>query len=358
MTHVIDAESAHAPTAGGLQYPCGTPPSPGTAVEVAPGVLWLRMPLPLALDHINLWALADDEGWTLVDSGLNTEATAAAWETLLGGALGGKPVRRLICTHMHPDHIGMAGWLAERTGCRLWITRLEYLTCRTLVADTGRPAPEDGVRFYRAAGWNDEQLARYRERFGSFGRGIYRLPDSFRRLSDGERLRIGAHEWTVVVGRGHSPEHACLYCAGLDVLISGDQVLPRISSNVSVFPTEPDADPLGDWLDSLDRLSAAIPDSALVLPAHNEPFRGLHARLASLREGHTRSLDRLYAALDSPQRAVDLLGLLFRKPLRGEHYLMATGECLAHLNWLLRRGRIEATIDTNGVRWYRRTPPG
>jgi glyoxylase-like metal-dependent hydrolase (beta-lactamase superfamily II) len=345
----LDADT---PTAGGLSYPCGEVPPPGAAVEIAPGVLWMRMPLPFGLDHINLWALADGDGWTIVDTGLHTEDTKAAWETLLAGALGGRPVTRVICTHMHPDHIGMSGWLTERFDCRLWITRLEYLTCRTLVADTGRPAPEDGVRFYRAAGWSEQALAVYRARFGAFGMGMYRLPDSFRRLSHGDKLAIGGHEWEIVVGNGHSPEHACLYCPTLGLLISGDQVLPKISSNISVFPTEPDADPLSDWLDSLERLRAAVPPTVLVLPAHNDPFRGLHARLTSLRESHERSLDRLYAALDTPKRVIDLLSVMFRRPLRDEHYLMGTGECLAHLNWLLRRGRISASIDADGVRRY------
>ncbi len=346
-----DEPRTDAPVAG-LTYPCGEAPAPAHAVDVAPGVLWLRMPLPFSLAHINLWALDDGDGWTVVDTGLHTAETQAAWEGVLAGPLRGRPVTRVICTHMHPDHIGMAGWLTDRFECRLWITRLEYLTCRTLVADTGRAAPEDGVRFYRAAGWSEEQLQRYRERFGAFGQAIHRLPDSFHRISHGDEITIGSRTWQVLVGNGHSPEHACLYCPELDLLISGDQVLPRISSNISVFPTEPDADPLADWLASLARLHAAVPASALVLPAHNEPFHGLHARLRALAEGHERSLARLQQALSVPQRAVDVLSVLFRRPLRGEHYLMATGESLAHLNWLLRRARVRVWRDAQGANWY------
>lgn len=353
--HVSDESAIDVPAAAGLVYPCGAPPAPGHAAEVAPGVLWLRMALPFSLNHINLWAIEDGDGWAVVDTGLNSDDTRSAWETALAGALHGRAVTRVLCTHMHPDHIGMSGWLTDRFDCRLWITRLEYLTCRTLVADTGRAAPEDGVRFYRAAGWPAEQLEEYKARFGAFGKAIQRLPDSFRRISDGEVLTIGAHDWQVIVGRGHSPEHACLYCPDLGLLISGDQVLPKISSNVSVFPTEPDADPLGDWLDSLERLRSAVPDDVLVLPAHNEPFRGLHARLDGLRSGHERSLQRLQATLATPQRAIDLLGVMFRKPLRGDHYYMATGECIAHLNWLLRRERVSVARDGDGVDWYRST---
>jgi glyoxylase-like metal-dependent hydrolase (beta-lactamase superfamily II) len=339
-----------------LDYPCGQAPVAGTAREVAPGVLWLRMPLPFKLDHINLWALRDGRGWAAVDSGVQTRETADIWRGHFasGGALA-QGLTRLFVTHMHPDHVGMAGWLTRKFSCRLWMTRLEYLTCRTLVADTGREAPADGVSFYKKAGWDDDALENYRARFGGFGKLAHALPDSFRRLVDGERLRIGAHEWRVVVGSGHSPEHACLYCAELKLLISGDQVLPRISSNVSVFPTEPDANPMGDWLASLDKLRREVPDDVLVLPAHNEPFRGLHARLDYLAHSQHQALERLRRALGQPKRAVDTFGELFGRPIGTDPTLlgMATGEGVAHLNYLLQRDEAVLDLDADGVAWYR-----
>jgi len=347
-----------APTAPtGLDYPCGQPPAPGTAREVAPGVRWLRMPLPFSLDHINLWALDDGDGWAVVDTGTQTPDVLAAWRALLaeGGALAGRPVTRVIATHMHPDHIGMAGWLTRKYDVRLWMTREEYLMCRTLAADTGREAPDDAIRFYRRCGWPEEALDTYRARFGGFGKYLHALPDSYRRLVDGERLAIGAHDWRVVVGRGHSPEHACLVCDGLDLMISGDQVLPRISSNVSVFPTEPDADPLGEWLASIEALRTGLPDSLLVLPAHGEPFRGLHARLDRLASGHAKGLERLQRSLAEPRRVVDLFGALFarRIDLRGELLGLATGETVAHLNHLRMRGRVAVEAGDDGAWRYR-----
>jgi glyoxylase-like metal-dependent hydrolase (beta-lactamase superfamily II) len=224
-----------------------------------------------------------------------------------------------------------------------------------LVADTGREAPEDGVAFYRRAGWDDEMIETYRTRFGGFGKSVYTLPDSIRRMHDGETIRIGQHGWRVVVGTGHSPEHACLYCEGLGLLISGDQVLPRISSNVSVFPTEPDSDPLGDWLSSLEKVAREVPDDVLVLPSHNEPFRGLHARLGGLARGHSRGLERLRRSLAEPRRAIDLFGALFARKIGNEGHLlsMATGESLAHLNYLLRLGEASCELDERGVAWYR-----
>jgi glyoxylase-like metal-dependent hydrolase (beta-lactamase superfamily II) len=338
-----------------LVYPFRTVPEAAAAQEVAPQLFWLRMPLPMSgLNHINVWALRDGAGWTLVDTGMQTTDTAALWQSALAGPLERAPVVRVICTHMHPDHIGMAGWLTREYQCRLWTTRLEYLTCRVLVADTGREAPADGVRFYRAAGWDEEALAHYRARFGGFGKAVYALPDSYRRVSDGEELSIGGRIWRAVVGRGHSPEHLCLHCPELEVLISGDQVLPRITSNVSVFPTEPDADPLSDWLESLAAIARRVPDEVLVLPSHNEPFRGLHARLAALINGHEQRLLRLLEQLGEPRRAVDLFGVLFRRHAGPDMLSMATGETVAHLNCLLRRGLALRELDENGIAWYRR----
>ena len=349
-----------------LTYPCGEPPAPGQVREVAPGVLWLRMPLPFALNHINLWALADHDaqgpGWAIVDTGTKTPDVLAAWRQLIAadGPLAATPqgarITRIFCTHMHPDHVGMAGWLTRKSQARLWMTRLEYLTCRTLTADTGREAPDDAIRFYQQAGWPEDALDVYRARFGGFGKYLHALPDSFRRIRDGEWLPIGAHRWQVVVGHGHSPEHACLVCDELGVMISGDQVLPRISSNVSVFPTEPDADPLGDWLGSIAKLRGLLGDHLLVLPAHGEPFKGLHARLDRLAAGHQRGLTRLRRSLaDSPKRAIDVFGALFARPIdsKGDLLGMATGESLAHLNHLVALGEAVSALGADGVRRYR-----
>jgi glyoxylase-like metal-dependent hydrolase (beta-lactamase superfamily II) len=339
-----------------LEYPYPEPPPHGQSLEVAPGVRWIRMPLPYALNHINLWAVDDGEGWALVDTGARTDAAVQIWRTLFAQAPDQRGMTRVLVTHMHPDHVGLAGWLTRKFGIRLWMTQLEYLYCRAMVADTGREAPDDALKFYHRAGWSDMALEDYRARFGNFGKHVHSLPDSYRRLVDGEWLEIGAHRWQVIVGRGHSPEHACLYCPSLKVLISGDQVLPRISSNVSVHPTEPDADPMSDWLDSLDRLQALVPDDVLVLPAHNECFRGLHTRLDALRRGQDIALNRLRRSLAEPRRAVDVFGALFGRaigeadpPLLG----MATGESMACLNHLLHRGEAVREADANGVDWYR-----
>jgi glyoxylase-like metal-dependent hydrolase (beta-lactamase superfamily II) len=351
--HAPDGERGQG--AAALTYPFASTPAAGEAREVAPGVMWLRLPLPMAgLNHINVWALAEDAGWTLADTGMHNAQTLSLWQSALAGALKGRAVSRVICTHMHPDHVGMAGWLTRAFDCRLWMTRLEYVTCRMLVADCSREAPADGVRFYRAAGWDEEALEYYRERFGGFGRAVHALPDSYRRVQDTDEIPIGAHAWQAVVGRGHSPEHLCLYSPQLRVLISGDQVLPRITSNVSVFPTEPDADPLRDWLESLAAIRGRVPDDVLVLPSHNEPFRGLHARLETLIRGHEQRLEQVAAELARPRRAIDLFEVLFRRRVGKELLSMATGESIAHLNCLIGRGLAARELDAAGVAWYRR----
>jgi len=336
-----------------LDYPFETRPELGETIEVVPGVHWIRMRLPMQLNHINLWLLEDGDGWTVVDSGIRNEETANAWKQLFAGPMGGRPVKRVIVTHMHPDHIGLAGWLVRKFDVELWITRTEFLMCRNLVADTGQEAPQEGVRFYRAAGWNDELIEHYKARFGGFGHGVYKLPNAYRRIGEGNEIVIGGRTWRVVTGNGHSPEHACLWCPEANMVISGDQLLPRISSNVSVHPTEPEANPLQDWLDSCNKLKTVLPSDVLVLPAHNEPFRGAHLRLQELIDDHENNMEKLVTLCAEAKRAIDVFPALFRAKITQGVYGMATGESVAHLNCLRTRGRMGLSADTGGVQWYR-----
>jgi len=259
----------------------------------------------------------------------------------------------VLITHLHPDHVGCAGWLSRKFDTELFMSRDEYLLCRVLVADTGKPAPPEGVRFYRGAGFDEAAIDRYKEFFGAFGRVVSPLPEAYRRLVEGMQLRIGGHHWEVIVGRGHSPEHACLLCRELGLLISGDQILPTISSNVSVYPTEPAANPLGLWFESIARLKQIVPGDVLVLPSHGKPFHGAHARLDALASEHETGLSQLRKMCRTPRRAVDVFPALFRSAISERNLIMATGEAISHLNYLAERGELRVAQDDTGVNWYR-----
>ena len=333
-----------------IDYEFDNSPDEGTTMRVAEGIAWLRMPLPFALSHINLWLLADTGGCTIVDTGVANDESRKIWENALDEAA--QPLRRVIVTHLHPDHSGCAGWLSRQFDAGLWMTREEYLLCRVLTADTGRDAPMAGVDFYRAAGFPETALDRYQKMFGMFGKFVASLPESYTRLRDGDHIEIGKRQWEVIVGRGHSPEHACLACHRDGILISGDQLLPTISSNVSVFPTEPAADPLAEWLASLKELKARVADDTLVLPAHGRPFRGAHLRLDQLLAEHEAGLQTLTEHCRTPRRAVDVFDALFNGPIRDNNLIMATGESIAHLNYLRNRSIVTRERDADGVHWY------
>ena len=330
-----------------LHYPFTDVPSDGTTIAVAPGVHWLRQTLPFELAHINVWLLDDDAGPVLVDTGVAGSNTQAQWQAVLGSRV----PSRLIVTHMHPDHAGAAGWLCESFDIRLAMTRTEYLTCRMLTADTAPPPPV-ATAFFRAAGLDEAGLERYRALFGSFGKACDVLPPSYDRLVDGQTLAIGGSTWHVVIGNGHSPEHACLFDPARNVIISGDQILPTISSNVSVWPTEPDANPLADWLDSCHRLRERLPADVLVLPSHGKPFVGARERLTDLITEHQQALFRLLERLAEPRRAIDTFPALFRANVRASGVTLAIGEAIAHLNYLRAEGSVATWLDDDGIRWY------
>jgi len=338
-----------------LVYPFGdTLPAMGTTLEVAPGVRWVRMQLPFALDHINLWLLRDEidgrEGWTIVDCGITNDATRNAWEQVFASELGGLPVLRVIVTHMHPDHIGLAHWLTERWQCRMWISATDYNAARMASQSTTGFGGDAAAAFFASHGLSDaEAIAKVRARSNYYAGMVPQVPLQFRRLLDGLVIRIGGHDWVCKVGYGHAPEHIALQCPALSLLISGDMVLPRISTNVSVYDLEPEANPLPLYLDSIDRLRA-LPGDTLVLPSHGKPFVGLHARIAQLKAHHDERLaDVLATCAEAPHHAASLLPVLFKRALDLHQTTFAMGESVAHLHALWLAGQLKRKLGEDGV---------
>lgn len=351
--------------AGTLDFPYGNDradtPAPGTTIEVAPGVHWLRMPLPFALDHINLWLLEEAGGWTIVDTGMNLPETQDHWRNLFSGVMQQRPVNRLVVTHFHPDHMGLAGWLTEECGTELWTTRTEWLMARMLCLDVEGAAHATNLEFLKSHGLAERWLAEMRGWGNSYSKRVRMPPAHFNRLCDGDELEMGGRVWRIIVGTGHAPEHACLYCPELEVLISGDQILPKISPNIAVWGSEPDADPLADYLGSLDRFRR-LPVATLVLPSHNYPFTGLHTRLDQLAHHHEERLDRLLGAFgdlggtDAALTAADLIPVLFRRELDVHQMSFAMGESVAHLAYLSGTGRLVRETGADGLERYRLQP--
>lgn len=344
-----------APRPAGIRHPWPAPPPEGEAAEVAEGVLWMRLPLPMRLDHVNAYALADSDGWTIVDTGFDTKRTRGIWNRLLGGSLAGAPVARVLATHQHPDHIGLAGWFVEAQGAELWTSRTAWLFARMLALDVQDRATPQQVDFWRRAGMDEDRLAqRAAERPWNTADVVHPLPLGYRRLRDGQTLRLGGRDWTVVTGEGHAAEHLTLWSDSDDLVIGGDQHLPGISPNLGVYPTEPGADPVGDWLDSCARMAARAEDRHLVLPGHKLPFTGLPQRLAQLAENHESALRRLAEALArSPRTAVQCFDLLFGRRIGDGEYGLALVEAVAHLNALRARGLAwpVGTDPQGGVLW-------
>jgi glyoxylase-like metal-dependent hydrolase (beta-lactamase superfamily II) len=343
-----------------LNYPLGDQlPAPGRTLEIAPGVRWVRMALPFALDHINLWLLRDElegrAGWSVVDCCITRDEAKAQWEQVFASSLDGLPILRVIVTHMHPDHIGLAHWLCERWTtpdhvCRLWISATDYNAARLASQSTTGFGGESAARFFASHGLVDpDSLEKIRGRASYFPSMVPALPPSFRRLQDGDVLRIGGRDWQCIAGHGHAPEHISLFCPELELLISGDMMLPRISTNISVYDVEPESDPLRLFLASIDRFRR-LPQDTLVLPSHGKPFTGLHRRIEQLHAHHRERLaDVLRACGERPSSACEMLPVLFKRPLDLHQTTFAMGESVAHLHALWHAGKLRRQRDAEGV---------
>jgi glyoxylase-like metal-dependent hydrolase (beta-lactamase superfamily II) len=336
-----------------LTYPYPEVPPAGTTLEVAPGVRWLSMPLPFQLDHINLWLVEDgsagDPGWTIVDTGIANAGTRALWEEIFKSVLN---VRRVVLTHYHPDHAGNAAWICDRFGVELWTTQGEYLTAHAVRESAAGYTAEAVLKVFRRNGLDEAHYQAMSGRNNRYAELVPDFPHSYRRIIEGDSLKIGNHRWRAIVGHGHAPEHLSLYCEALNTVIAGDMLLSTISTNVSVWSIDPEGDPLRLFLDSIARYRE-LPADVLVLPSHGKPFRGAHERVAQLEAHHAARFEELKKSLkEAPKSAGDLLPVLFRRKLDAHQTFFAMGEAIAHLHYLFYAGEAKRSLGADGIMRY------
>jgi glyoxylase-like metal-dependent hydrolase (beta-lactamase superfamily II) len=348
------SSSSQAAPAAGLTFPHATPPEPGGLVEIAPGVLWLRLALPFQLNHVNVYLIEDEGGWAVLDTGLGDDETRGAWDAVLAGPLKGSRLTRLIVTHFHPDHVGLAGWMGERWGLPLHMSQTEYLFSLAMQLDRAGAGDGQLREFHRTTGLNEEQIEQVVGRGHSYLKRTTGLPPTFNRLMAGDRLSLGGRQFDVSTGGGHAPEQVMLFEPDRGLFFSADQVLAKISPNVSVWAMEPDADPLGHYLSSLTQIRASLPEDVFVLACHNLPFYGLHRRIDELMQHHAQRCGEIVDACRSaPKNAADIIPMLFKRPLDAHQTGFAVGEVVAHLNYMLRRNELTRETGADGIHLYR-----
>ena len=339
----------------GLRYPWPDPPEHGVGVEVAPGVLWFRLPLPMKLDHVNIYVLDDGDGWTVIDTGFDTKKTRAVWREMIDGPLAGKPIKRVVVTHHHPDHVGLAGWFQSDFGVELVTTRTAWLFARMLTLDVQAVPVAETLAFWRSAGMDTETFdKRAAERPFNFGDIVAPMPLGFTRIQQGQTITMGGRVWDIHMGNGHAPEHATFWSRDDGLVISGDQVLSSISPNVGVYATEPMADPIGDWLEACERLRPLAREDHLVLGGHKLPFTGLPTRMRQLIDNHHGALKRLIAYIETPKAASECFAPLFKRSIGESEYGLALVESVAHLSHLYQAGQATRTRRDDGAWVYQR----
>ncbi|MFK5947848.1 MAG: MBL fold metallo-hydrolase [Methylococcales bacterium] len=335
-----------------INYPLGKTPKELELINVTKNVFWMRIPLPFSLNHINIWLIEEVDSWTVIDSGVNCESNQDYWQQVISTKLKNKPIKQIICTHMHPDHIGLSSWLCEKQGAQLRMSQGEFDGYQNIISTTQKSNYSFEYQFYHSNGANSEQVKLYDNYIGMYRKYVYPISSKNHALVAGELLTLGEYEWCVVIGSGHSPEHVCLWCEELNLFISGDQILPTISSNISVHPPEPDANPLKNWLNSCKYLKTLLNNDVLVLPAHGKPFTEVEKRLEEQTVEIESDLMKLVDYCSEPKKVTDGFNVLFRSSITHNNFMMACGESRAHFNYLIHKKRLNTYTDDENVSWY------
>jgi len=335
-----------------INYPLGKTPQEFELINVTKNVFWMRMPLPFSLNHINIWLIEEIDSWTIIDSGLNLESNKDYWQQVITTKFKNKPIKQIVCTHMHPDHIGLSGWLCEKYGAELRMSKGEYDGCKAIMSTAEQSDYAFEYEFYHNNGADNDQVKLYDNYIGMYRKYVYPISSKNKTLVAGELLTLGEYEWCVVIGSGHSPEHVCLWCEELNIFISGDQILPTISSNISVHPSEPNANPLENWLNSCKYLKELLNDTVLVLPSHGKPFIEVEKRLGEQIVEIENDLQKLAVFCKKPKKVTHGFEVLFRSNITNHNFMMACGESRAHYNYLTQKNILQTYVDNDNVNWY------
>jgi glyoxylase-like metal-dependent hydrolase (beta-lactamase superfamily II) len=340
--------------ASALTYPFPVPPAPGGLIDIAPGLRWLRLPLPYRLDHVNIYLIENEGGWTALDTGLGTEESKEMWEAVMAGPLAGEGLKSLVVSHYHPDHVGLAGWLCARFGIEMAMPRPEYLLSLVLQHAPGDYGAEVYRPFYRRHGLDAEATEIVLSRGHEYLHRTTGVPPSYRRIKNGDTLTIGQRDFRVITGGGHALEQAILYRPEEKLFLAADQVIARISPNVSVHPMEASLDALGIYLASLRSIRATVAADVLVLPGHGLPFYGLHDRIEELIAHHAERCGLIATSCQAASLSVaEIVPHLFTRTLDAHQTGFAFGEVLAHVNHMLGKGELRRETDADGVDRYR-----
>tara|TARA_B110000438_G_scaffold300088_1_gene351675 strand:- start:13939 stop:14985 length:1047 start_codon:yes stop_codon:yes gene_type:complete len=336
-----------------LEYPFSKRPPNGDVLEVSPNLYWLRMPLPIALNHINLWLLEGKNGWTIIDSGMANDESKEVWINLFETLFKGKSLEKLLITHMHLDHSGLAGWLSDHWNLDPYFTEKEYQETQILSEGIEKSQEFIALDFYKSCGYDDASIKRYLERVSYRKTLVTPLNRGYNRIRDKEIITLGDHEWEIMIATGHSPEHACLYSKENNIFVCGDVLLPRITPNISVRPFHAESNPLNDWINSLKEIKERVPDDALILPSHGYPYYGAHKRIDSIVEDHMDKLKSLHKFCKHSKNVIEVFPALFANEINENALILAVGESLAHLNYLIGEGKMEMKKNSDGVNCYK-----